>query len=69
LNIISGIVFVMTSSVLVAIALTWGGDEYAWTSAPVLVTLVIGVVGLAAFLAYEFLLAKHPLASIRTFNQ
>jgi hypothetical protein len=60
---ISGIISVMASSVLVATALTWGGDEYAWTSAPVLATLIIGAVGLAAFLAYEFLLAKNPLVS------
>ncbi|THH19084.1 hypothetical protein EW146_g2001 [Bondarzewia mesenterica] len=43
------------------IALTWSGIEHQWSSAPVLVPLILGLVGLAAFIAYEALIPKHPI--------
>ena len=36
------------------LGLTFAGGEYEWTSAAVLVPLVLGVVGLTAFLFYEW---------------
>jgi hypothetical protein len=60
-NLCSGITLVMASSTAVVIALTWGGAEYAWSSAPVLAPLIVGLVGLALFLLYEARYAKHPL--------
>ena len=51
----------MGSTTAVVIGMTWGGVEYAWTSAPVLAPLIIGGVGLLLFLLYEALWAKHPL--------
>jgi MFS family permease len=56
-----GITLVMASSTAVVIALTWGGAEYAWSSAPVLAPLIVGLAGLALFLLYEARYAKHPL--------
>ncbi|CCM02629.1 uncharacterized protein FIBRA_04732 [Fibroporia radiculosa] len=56
-----GNAIVMSSSTAVVIAMTWGGVEYAWISAPVLVPLVLGMVGLGCFLLYEGLCAKNPL--------
>jgi hypothetical protein len=61
----SGITMVMSSSTAVVIALTWGGAEYSWSSAPVLVPLTVGMAGLAVFLMYEARYAKHPLVSFQ----
>ncbi len=47
------------------LALTWGGVQYAWVSPRVLVPLVVGVVGLLAFLAVEYLRPKEQTVRIR----
>ncbi|KAI0083273.1 MFS general substrate transporter [Irpex rosettiformis] len=44
-----------------AIALTWGGITYPWTSAATLVPLILGLCGLVAFLLYEKYFAAHPI--------
>ena len=46
------------------IAFTWGGIQFAWSSVQVLVPLILGLVGLACFMAYEVLVAEHPIVSI-----
>ena len=51
----------MGSTIAIVIGMTWGGVEYAWTSAQVLAPLIIGGVGLLLFLSYEAFWAKHPL--------
>lgn len=38
--------------------------EYPWSSARTLVPLIVGVVGLVVFLAYEAYLAKEPTVPI-----
>jgi hypothetical protein len=43
------------------IALTWGGIQFPWSSARVLVPLILGLLGLAGFLVYEAKLAQHPI--------
>lgn len=43
------------------IGLTWGGITAPWDSATVLVPLVLGLVGLVVFIAYEATLATDPL--------
>ena len=53
----------MDSTTAIVIGMTWGGVEYAWTSAQVLAPLIIGGIGLLLFLLYETLWAKHPLVS------
>lgn len=55
---------VMGSSTAIVIAMTWGGVLYPWSAARVLVPLILGFVGLAAFLLYEALWAKYPLVPI-----
>ncbi|KAH9900375.1 major facilitator superfamily transporter [Xylariomycetidae sp. FL2044] len=42
------------------IAISWGGTQYAWDSAGTLAPLILGIVGLAVTIAYEWRLAKHP---------
>ncbi|KAF8436262.1 hypothetical protein L210DRAFT_3632092 [Boletus edulis BED1] len=43
------------------IGLTWGGTTYTWGSVNVLIPLVLGLVGLGTFIAYEVTLTKYPL--------
>jgi multidrug resistance protein len=47
-----------TTSLLIAIS--WGGNTYAWTSFRTLVPLVAGILGLLFFAAYEAYLAPYP---------
>lgn len=47
--------------VFVLLALSWGGQQYAWTSAHVLSFLLLGFALMFAFVAWEFLGAKYPL--------
>lgn len=48
----------VTSSTIIILGLTWGGDAYAWDSAAVLVPLIVGVIMMAAFFYYEAKWAK-----------
>ncbi|KAF8548720.1 MFS general substrate transporter [Imleria badia] len=52
---------VIASTAAYTIGLTWGGIAAPWGSATVLIPLVLGLVGLGAFIAYDATLAKHPL--------
>ena len=52
---------VITSTIACTIGLTWGGITAPWGSAKVLVPLVLGLVGLGVFIAYEATLAHYPL--------
>ncbi|KAI0051607.1 MFS general substrate transporter [Auriscalpium vulgare] len=45
-----GNLLIISSSTSVVIALTWGGIEFPWTSARVLVPLILGLLGLIAFI-------------------
>ena len=48
---------------LIIIATTWGGATYSWSSAAVLVTLILGIVFLFAFALYEYLLEPGRILS------
>ncbi|TFK50126.1 MFS general substrate transporter [Heliocybe sulcata] len=56
------------SSILLLIALTWGGVTYSWTSAPVLVPLFLGVATLAVFILWEARYAKIPIVPVHIFR-
>ena len=56
----------MGSTTAIVLALTWGGTEHPWSSAQVLVPLIVGLVGLVVFIAYEATLAKNPIVSPST---
>ncbi|SGZ56398.1 CIC11C00000005225 [Sungouiella intermedia] len=54
--------FLITAGlVLVLLALTFGGNEYAWNSAAVIVLFVLGGVVLVLFMGWNFMLSKNPL--------
>lgn len=61
---IGGQLLFLISFSLIVLALTWGGVAYAWNSAAVLASLVIGLVLVAAFLLWE-----HELAPNRRLNR
>ena len=65
---IGSIIFIgSTTSLLIPI--TWGGVSYPWTSWRTLVPLIIGIVGLAVFIAYEMFIATEPLIRLSIFSQ
>ena len=49
----SGNAIIITSTVLVLVALTWGGVKHPWDSSKVIVPLVIGSEGIIAFFVIE----------------
>jgi hypothetical protein len=57
----SGVLLIAGSTVALILGLSWGGVQFAWSSAQVLISLIIGAVAMACFFAYEFLVAKNPL--------
>jgi hypothetical protein len=58
-----GNILVIGSTTSVVIGLTWGGVRYPWSSAQVLSSLVIGLVGLCVFIIYEIYFCKPPIVS------
>ncbi|KAF8069218.1 Mfs1.2, partial [Lyophyllum atratum] len=56
-----GSFLVIASSVSLAIALTWAGITFSWSSPQVLVPLILGIVGLVCFFVYEIRWASHPI--------
>ncbi|KAJ3543934.1 hypothetical protein NM688_g5798 [Phlebia brevispora] len=56
-----GIALSTLSTVSCVIALTWAGIRYPWSSAKILVPLILGLFGLAIFLLYEATLARNPI--------
>ena len=56
----SGIAIMAGSTVSILLAITWGGIQFPWSSAHVLVPLIIGAVGLLVFFALEFFWLKGP---------
>ncbi|KAH7927166.1 MFS general substrate transporter [Leucogyrophana mollusca] len=56
-----GNLLVVASTAAVVIALTWGGIQYPWTSPRVMVPLILGILGLFAFLGYEARFPKYPI--------
>ncbi|KAF8529299.1 MFS general substrate transporter [Hysterangium stoloniferum] len=52
---------IITSASSATFALTQGGVDAPWSSARILAPLIVGVVGMMVFMAYEALCAKNPL--------
>lgn len=61
-----GAALVIVTFVPLLLAMSWGGQTYAWNSTPVVSMLVLSVVGLAAFIFVESRVA-HPILSLRLF--
>ncbi|KAI9027986.1 major facilitator superfamily domain-containing protein [Hyaloraphidium curvatum] len=57
----AGVGTVLAGNVLLLMALTWGGNEYAWNSAAIITCLVLSGVLWAAFIFIEIRIAKNPI--------
>lgn len=57
----TGTFLITTGLVLVLLALTFGGNEYPWKSAAVILCFVLGGLALAAFVWWNFYMSKNPL--------
>ena len=64
----SGNAIVVASTTACVIALTWGGVVFPWSSARVLVPLVLGLVGLVALMIFEAIVPRNPLVSNDTMD-
>ncbi|KAI0310149.1 major facilitator superfamily domain-containing protein, partial [Amylostereum chailletii] len=56
---------IVSSTMAIVIALTFGGLQFAWKMANVPLPLILGLLGLCAFLVYEILVAAHPIIPVR----
>ena len=54
-----GAFFLLGSSVLIVFAFEEAGLRYAWDSAVILSTLIVGALLFGAFLAFEYLIEKR----------
>ncbi|KAE8406548.1 major facilitator superfamily domain-containing protein [Aspergillus pseudonomiae] len=63
-----GCILFTTSLTSVLLPLTWGGVMYTWNSWHTILPLVLGLGGLAAFVAYEKLFAVNPLIPLHIFQ-
>ncbi|CDO69089.1 hypothetical protein BN946_scf184992.g38 [Trametes cinnabarina] len=55
---------VIASTTCVGLGLTWGGIKFPWSSAKVLVPLIVGLLGLAFFILYEAKWARNPIVPL-----
>lgn len=55
---ISGNALIVSATASVILALTWGGVSYSWTSGRVISPLVVGLLGMVVFVAYEGILER-----------
>ncbi|KAH8918974.1 MFS general substrate transporter [Atractiella rhizophila] len=63
-----GSAFTLTGSILLLIALNWGGVEYEWVSAPVLVLIFVSLATFFAFWFWEWKVARLPIVPMYIFR-
>ncbi|KAG8899736.1 hypothetical protein FRB99_006465 [Tulasnella sp. 403] len=63
-----GNALVIVATTISVVALTWAGVKYPWSSYRVLVPLILGLAGLAAFLFYEAKFATDPVVPWKLVN-
>ncbi len=59
----SGNLLVIASTTSIVVGLTWGGVQFAWSSAHVLAPLIVGLCGIVFFFIYEAYWARNPIVS------
>ncbi|KAJ2058047.1 hypothetical protein GGI17_005279 [Coemansia sp. S146] len=64
-----GVVTIVAGIVLLQLGLTWGGQEYPWKSAPVIVTIILGVVVLICFGFIEAKIPPEPIMPVHLFQR
>ncbi|EJT98276.1 MFS general substrate transporter [Dacryopinax primogenitus] len=63
-----GCLLILAGCVMLLLGLNWGGVIYAWVSAPVIVTMVVGVLLMAAFMVFEAYVPRIPIVPISIFK-
>ncbi|EKM52155.1 uncharacterized protein PHACADRAFT_262666 [Phanerochaete carnosa HHB-10118-sp] len=63
-----GVGLILASSTLIVLSLTWAGAEYAWDSAHVLVTLILGIFIGIGFVLWEWKGPQFPLLPLHIFK-
>ena len=56
-----GIFLALAGMTVVILGLTWGGQEYAWDSAQVIATLVVGTAVSVVFMLWQWKGPRYPL--------
>ncbi|KAF7512343.1 hypothetical protein GJ744_001911 [Endocarpon pusillum] len=64
-----GALLTLLASSLVVLGLSWAGDEYAWSSVQVLVTLSVGAFLAASFILWEWKGHPFPLMPLSIFKE
>lgn len=64
-----GAFLALGGTAVLLLGLTWGGGEYAWNSAHVIATLVVGVAVSAAFMLWQWKGASTPLVPVHIFKR
>lgn len=60
-----GVVLALAGSTLLVLALTWAGGQYAWNSANVIATLVVGIATMTGFMLWQWKGTKVPLVTCK----
>ncbi|KIO20949.1 hypothetical protein M407DRAFT_80977 [Tulasnella calospora MUT 4182] len=58
---LTGNAMIIVSTTITIVALTWAGVQHSWSSAAVLVPLILGLLGIGAFFVYEAKVAVEPV--------
>ncbi|EIW57953.1 Mfs1.2 [Trametes versicolor FP-101664 SS1] len=56
-----GNLLIIASTTSIVVGLTWGGVQFAWSSAHVLAPLIVGLCGIVFFFIYEAYWARNPI--------
>ncbi|KXN67881.1 MFS general substrate transporter, partial [Conidiobolus coronatus NRRL 28638] len=64
-----GCLTLILSMVGIILVSNWGGKDYAWSSAPIIVTLCLAIVFLFIFCYIEAKLAPEPIIPLEMFNR
>ncbi|KAI1463433.1 MFS general substrate transporter [Daldinia caldariorum] len=63
-----GIALTLAGVTILMLGLTWGGSEYPWDSAAVIVTLILGFLLCVAFVLWQWRGPKFPLVPLHIFK-
>jgi hypothetical protein len=61
----SGNFIIIVSTLL---SLPWGGSQFGWATAKVLVPLILGLFGIFVWIIHEALVPNEPILPLRLFN-
>ncbi|KAI8364749.1 major facilitator superfamily-domain-containing protein [Radiomyces spectabilis] len=65
----TGMLLMLSSTIVLLLALQWGGYVYPWASPLILTMIAIGIVLLVLFICHEVYRAAEPMISFRMFQQ